>query len=786
MEVFTQVYDSFLERKKILSAPSGFEAPLSAFNPAMFSFERDLTRWGLMRGRAAFFQDCGLGKTFEQIEWGRLVSEYTNMPVLALAPLAVAEQTRAEGAKFGIPVTLCESQADVKPGVNVTNYQKLHKFEPRFSGIILDESSILKSFEGVTRKALTAFSQNIPYRLCCSATPAPNDYMELGTHAEFLGVMSRVEMLATFFVHDSGDTSQWRLKGHARKAYFEWLASWAVAMKRPSDLGYEGAGFTLPPLIFHQHTVASRPQKGRLLSTEVKTLEDRRGARRDSLSERVRVAADLVNSSTEPWVVWCNLNVESKALTKAIHGAVEIRGSGQPDAFKVRAAQDFVSGKIRVLVTKPSMFGFGMNWQHCRNMAFVGLSDSYEQFYQAYHRCWRYGQTQEVHCHVICSQAEGAVVKNIQRKEKLAQELSEGMVKHMATINQTNIQKLTRDTEEYKPTVPMKYFGKPCNGTLVVDQSAQKLLDSKTSPRWLTYHADSVEVLQALPENVIDFSIFSPPFASLYTYTNSERDLGNSHSYKEFFEHFRFIIPELLRVMTPGRLLVCHCANIPATKEHDAYIGIKNFRGHLVDAFEAAGFIYHSEVVIRKDPLVEATRSKAIGLLHKQIIKDSAISRQGLPDYLIVLRKPGTNPKAIQHRPVGFERYLGTRPAPKSKPTDDPMTNKFSHEVWQRYADPVWSDVSQTDTLQFREVREEKDERHICPLQLPVIARALELWTLPNDLVLSPFMGIGSEGYMALRMKRRFVGIELKASYYQMAVKNLIKAANTPERKALF
>lgn len=312
-----------------------------------------------------------------------------------------------------------------------------------------------------------------------------------------------------------------------------------------------------------------------------------------------------------------------------------------------------------------------------------------------------------------------------------------------------------------------------------------KTIDQVIEPDFALYNGDCVEIIRGIPDSSIHYTIFSPPFASLYTYSNSDRDMGNCSSDEEFFKHFRFLISELYRVTIPGRLVSFHCMDIPAMKSRDGYIGIKDFPAQLRQAFEDVGFIYHSKVTIWKDPLVEATRTKALGLLHKQLEKDSAMCRQGLPDYLLTMRKPGDNPEPIAH-PEGLCQFFGENEpdAPKiQRPEPDKEAFKrkeayvggpvYSHQVWRRYASPVWMDIRQSNTLQYRSARDEKDEKHICPLQLDVIARGIELWSNPGDIVFSPFAGIGSEGYQAIKMGRRFVGVELKESYYRVAVNNL-------------
>jgi hypothetical protein len=772
-------YGAFLESKTLRALSTGFEPTLPA-NPFLMPFQAAITGWGIRRGRAAFFEDCGTGKTLQQLEWARHVGAHTGKPVLIYAPLAVSQQTKREGVKFAIEVNVCRTQEDVLPGINITNYEKIQHFQDasRFGGIVLDESSILKGFDGKTRKALTEWASVIPFRLACTATPAPNDYMELGNHAEFLGVMTCTEMLATFFVHDGGDTSKWRLKKHAVDAFWKWVASWAVALRRPSDLGYSDDGFILPTLHMEQVTVSTaEATEGFLFPVEGRTLQERNTARRDSISERVEACAKLVNDSTEQWLVWCNLNSEGDALERAIPRAVQVAGADTAE-FKENAVALFVSGKIRVLVSKSSIFGFGLNLQNCSHVAFVGLSDSYEQFYQAVRRVWRFGQAREVWCYVITAETEGAVVRNIQRKEKQATEMMEGMVRHMKTEMQKNVSGQERESASYERA-------------------------TAHSERWRAILGDCVEEMALIDSDSIDYSIFSPPFASLYVYSRSERDMGNSIDYTQFKQHFSFLVQELYRVLKPGRLVSFHCMNLPISKQMEGFIGIRDFRGDLIKAFlgseyielrdalgllqarlirelakqgaernfkriirldEACdrigielreytsplGFIMHSEVVIWKDPVTAMQRTKALGLLYKQLRKDSCMSRQGIPDYLVTMRKPGVNPEPVTKTHESF-------------PVDR----------WRNYASPVWMDINPSDTLQRESAREQDDERHICPLQLQVIERAIELWTNPDDLVLSPFMGIASEGHVALKMGRRFLGIELKRSYWEQACKNL-------------
>lgn len=449
-------YADFLNAKRIVDPPTGFE-PNGSINPALFDFQKDVVRWALRRGRACLFEDCGLGKTPQQLEWANRVVEKTGKNVLILCPLAVARQTEREGKKFGIEVREVPSSDDVKPGISVTNYEKLHRFDPSaFTGIVLDESSILKSYDGKTRTEILNCFSRTPYRLACTATPAPNDLMELGNHSEFVGAMSRSEMLSMFFVHDGGDTSKWRLKGHAESDFWRWICSWAVNIRKPSDLGYADENFKLPELHIEEHVVqASHSMDGFLFALPASSLEERRNARSVTIHERAQVAAELANATDDPWLVWCNLNEESSVLRKLIKGAVEVRGSDSQE-HKENSMRGFSDGSIRCLITKPTIAGFGMNWQHCARMAFVGLSDSYEQFYQATRRCWRFGQTREVYSHVIISSIEGAVVANIKRKEAEASRLAREMSVHMAEITSRELRGTFRTQTAYEPKTRME------------------------------------------------------------------------------------------------------------------------------------------------------------------------------------------------------------------------------------------------------------------------------------------------------------------------------------------
>ena len=745
-----KTYKKFLESKTMEIRPSGFE--VNKLNPMLYDFQSDIVKWALRISKAAIFADCGLGKTPMQLEWADKVFKHTKGNVLILAPLAVSQQTIREGDKFGIEINYCRNQKDVKGGITITNYEMMEHFNIDWSGVVLDESSILKSYTGKFRTEIIERFINVPYKLACTATPAPNDFMELANHSEFLNILKRQEMLSRFFVHDGGETQQWRLKGHAQDEFWKWLCSWAVMIRMPSDLGYEDKDFILPELRIHELTVPvdiTESADGFLFRMPAETLQGRQQERRLTIDKRADKCSEIVNGDREEWLMWCNLNKESESLVSRINGAVEIKGSDKRE-IKEERMLGFSSGDIKKLVTKPKIAGFGMNWQHCSNVVFMGLSDSYEQFYQAIRRCWRFGQKKPVDCYIVTAETEGAVVENIKRKEQNAKMMAENMVKHMQVYNEENIRMKVHKKQDYK----------------------RKITEENN---WKAIMGDCVEETAKIDSDSIHYSIFSPPFCDLYCYSNSDRDMGNNRSDDEYFTHFKFLIKELYRVLLPGRLVSIHCMNLPTLKTTFGYIGLRDFRGEIIRAFEGEGFIYHSEVCIWKDPVVAVSRTKALGLLHKQLTKDSAMSRQGVPDYLVTMRKFGENPERIEGE---LDKWVG----------DDSFERKgkLSIDIWQKYASPIWMDINPSKTLQKTSAREHKDEKHICPLQLDVIERAMQLWTNENDLVLSPFMGIGSEGHIAIKMGRRFIGIELKESYYKQAVKNLRSAIRLYKKEHLF
>jgi DNA modification methylase len=595
---------------------------------------------------------------------------------------------------------------------------------------------------GKTKRALVDAFATTPYRLACTATPAPNDHMELGNHSEFLGVMPSSEMLMRWFINDTMSNGHYRLKGHAAKDFWQWVSSWAVSLRKPSDLGFSDDGFALPDLQITHHyvetDVTQNVPDGQLFRAPTMSATSIHKEMRLTAADRAQAVADLVNNSDETWVVWCNTNYEADELTKRIRDAVEVRGS-ESISVKERKLTNFTESRTRVLISKSSICGYGLNWQHCHNMAFVGLSYSFEDVYQAIRRQWRFGQTHPVNVYIVAADTEGPLVASLDRKMKAHMEMSNAM--NITSLSLQEDLQLTR----HEIATPLQ------------------------GEDYTLYHGDCVQVARSLPDASIHFSCFSPPFSSLYIYSDAIEDFGNCKDDDEFFKHFDFLIPELLRITVPGRLCAVHCKQLVNYKGRDGAAGLRDFRGEIIRHFIDAGWAYHSEVCIWKDPVIEMQRTKAHGLLYKQLRADSSFSRQGLPDYLLLFRKwPSDESEEEKISPV-----IHTK-------------EDFPLDIWQRYASPVWFDIQQTNVLNIQQARESQDEKHICPLQLDVISRALELWTNPGDTVFSPFTGIGSEGHEALRLGRKFVGSELKEAYVNVALKNFEQVLKKRMQKTLW
>lgn len=727
-------YTEFLERKKTTHHDAGFNVNDSDLNTNLFDFQRHIVKTALRKGRYAIFADCGLGKTLMQLEWAHHVTKHTNKPVLILAPLAVSGQTINEGKKFGINIEKWTNDyVDGFSGIFITNYEQLENIDCScFSGIVLDESSILKNFEGSTKNEVIDRFQFTPFKLACTATPSPNDPMELGNHSEFLNVMSRNEVLAMYFVHDGGETAKWRLKGHCEQLFWDWVSGWAVMLAKPSDIGFNAEGYNLPPLNLIEKQIKTEDRSnGKLFNDVAISATNFNQELRLTKIERLSEVVDIVNNSSENFIIWVKQNEEGEYLKKLIPDAIEVKGSDSPE-YKESKLIGFANNEFRVLITKTKIAQFGLNYQNCRNQIFASLDFSFEGLYQAIRRSYRFGQKNDVNIYLITTDTMANVLDSIYRKQSQFEAMQKAMtIAVNKNINSKNKTKMEREFKEYKSD--------NCHIML----------------------GDSVQLIKTIPDESVGFSIFSPPFAELYTYSDELEDMGNSKDYNEFLFAFKFLVKDLYRILQSGRNVAVHCMDLPIQKGKEGFIGLRDFSGIILQAFQDCGFVYHSRVTIWKDPVVEMQRTKALGLLHKQVKKDSTMSRVGIPDYLMIFRKDGDRNNPVTN-------------------TDLPV------DLWQKYASPVWMDIDYGNTLNVQAARSEKDEKHICPLQLDTIERAIHLYTNKGDTVFTPFLGIGSEVYKAIEMGRYGVGIELKTQYFDVAVKNVKNAELSKNQVELF
>ncbi|MCB1145054.1 MAG: hypothetical protein KDK54_22605 [Leptospiraceae bacterium] len=713
-------YDEFLNKKKIKLVEFGFEINENEINPMLFDFQKFCVKRALKAGKYALFADCGLGKTFQQIEWARLVSKKTNKPVLILAPLSVVYQTIEEGLKLGVEIKFPSNEI----GIHISNYEQIDNIDCSiYSGVVLDESSILKNFEGETKKAIIENFSKTPYKLACTATPSPNDPMEIGNHSEFLNIMTRNEMLAMYFIHDGGETAKWRLKKHAVNLFYEFISSWAIMYTKPIDIGFEMTGYDLPELNLEEKQIATaKRDNGLLFNSTAISATDFNAELRITKFERLNEVVGIINSKPdESFIIWIKQNEEGQELRKLIPCAIEISGSDS-DESKEQKRKDFIDGKFKILITKSKIASMGLNFQHCHNQIFASLDFSFESLYQSIRRSYRFGQKENVNIYLITTDTMSNVLESIKQKQKqferMQAEMSKAINKYLKGDN----------------------MNKPVYNTETVKNEFYEIK-----------RGDCVQLIKDVESESVGLSVFSPPFAELYTYSNHLEDMGNSKDYNEFMEQFGYLVKELYRVLMSGRNVAVHCMDLPIQKGKEGFIGLRDFSGIILKAFEKEGFIYHSRITIWKNPVTEMQRTKALGLLHKQVKKDSTMSRVGIPDYVMIFRKDG-------------ER-------------NNPVTNtELSVDLWQKYASPVWMDIDYGNTLQgYRDGRDSNDEKHICPLQLDTIERLIHLYSNKGDTVLTPFAGIGSEVFQAVKMNRKGIGFELKESYFEIAKKNLEK-----------
>jgi DNA modification methylase len=709
-------YKEFLESKKKTFIESGFDINVEELNDNLFDFQKYAVKTALSKGRFALFFDCGLGKTLMQLSWANAVYNQTNKKVLILAPLAVVEQTKNESHKFNIDID----------SFDIVNFDQLKNIECSiYGGVVIDESSILKGKDGKLSRLIIDSFKNTPYKLACTATPSPNDHMELGQHSEFLGAMSYLEMLAMFFVHDGGETSKWRLRKHAKDVFWNYVCTWSMACDKPQTLGFKVEGYDLPDIEFIEHIIPVENNTQTLFGDVAVSATDLHKDLKRSYQLRINKTLELVNTSDEQWIIWTLKNDEATELNKVIKNSINVQGSDKPE-IKAKNLNGFAKNEFQNLITKTSIASFGMNYQQCNNMVFTSYDFKFEAFYQAVRRCYRFGQKNKVKVHILVPESQVNVRQTILEKQQRHLEMIQEMSKYSSKTN-------------YKTN----------KSNVMVKNKEVKTKD---------YHlinGDCVEESKKLQENSADLCVFSPPFADLYVYSDKESDMGNVSNYTQFEEHFKYLVPEIKRVLKDGRICAIHCMDLPIQKGKEGFIGLRDFSGMLIDWFTKEGFIYHSKVTIWKNPVTEMQRTKALGLLHKTIKKDSVMTRVGIPDYVLFFRNEGENENPITHQD-----------------TDENQSDFLPVDLWQKYASPVWYDIDYSRTLQYRSGRDGNDEKHICPLQLDTIERIIHLYSNEGETVFSPFGGIGSEGFQSLKMNRKSISIELKESYFNINVKN--------------
>lgn len=767
-------YNEFLKTKEKCIIESGFDIDESELNDMLYPFQKFTVKKALKHGKYAIFADTGQGKTPMQLEIAHQVSKKTEKPSLILSPLAVSGQTILQGDKFNIRISRYNNDNDSIH--QIVNYDQIDNIDfDLFGCILLDESSILKNETGKFRNKLIEKCKNIPYKYCFSATPSPNDPTELGNHAEFLDIMTFNEMMAMYFVNDSKKQkgSKWRLKGHGVDKFYDFVSTWAIMYSHPKDIGFNQDGFDLPELEIIEKQVKTRIPDGHLFCGLAVNATDYNKSLRDTETERINETLGIIKSipKDEPIIIWTKQNEEAKRIYREIIKlgltCRNVQGSDSSEK-KESDLLGFAKGDFQILITKQSIASQGLNYQHCAYQIFNSVDFSFEQSYQAIRRSWRFGQKRKVTVYMVTTDRMINVVKTQQDKHKQFKIMQEKMTKSVLK-NLSN--KITSTVNE--------------------------LPDYKTDTFHLM-HGDCVKRIKEVPDNSIDIIIFSPPFADLYTYSNHIEDMGNVTDYEQFKQQFAFLVKELKRVIKPGRLICVHSMNLPTLKSRDGYIGLRRFNSTIGDMFENEDMYLHSEHAVWKDPLLAAVRTKTHGLAHKTLMNDSAQVRTGIFDLIQCFKTKEENETPIEHDLLrsyipmhefdkfpttieGFNSFWGYNPESKYS-----REEQYSHHIWQRYASPVWMDIRETDTLQYMKARDNNDEKHICPLQLPVIERLLKLYSKEGETLLSPFGGIGSEGFQALKMGRKSISIELKESYFKLNKRNHISAIENKTQLTIF
>jgi DNA modification methylase len=739
-------YNEFLQQKTKKHQLTGFDIDENELNKNLFPFQKFIVKRALKAGKYAIFADCGLGKTLMQLTWAYEVALHTEKPVLILAPLAVKGQTIQEANKFGVDLTF----------IDIQNYEQLDNIDCSiYGGVVLDESSILKNFTGVYKNKIIENFKLTQYKLACTATPSPNDLNEIGNHSEFLDILDSQDMRSKWFVRDEG-MNNYRLKGHAKSDFYGWISSWATMLSNPSDLGFDGTGYVLPPLNFIETEIKTQTRSDYQMFNDVSVNATNFNKElRLTKVERLSEVVEIVNNSKEPFIIWIKQNEEGEYLRKLIPDAKEVRGDDKPEV-KEKLLLGFAKNEFRVLITKSKIAQFGLNYQNCNNQIFASLDFSFEGLYQSIRRSYRFGQLNTVNIYLITTDTMKNVVKSIKQKEAQFIEMQNEMGKHI-------------------------------NGKKYGLLDKYEYAEFKNENVFLMKGDTNIEI-KRIPDNSVDLIVFSPPFSSLFTYSNYIHDMGNNDSHAEFFKQYEYLLKELYRILKPGRIMACHTKDLGVYKNSSGYTGMYDFTGEHNESVlnmipnewandttrknhketENAGFKFHSKITIWCDPVLEMQRTKTQRLLYKTVTSDSTKTGIGMAEYITI-----------------FKKWDGS-----DEENWEPVTNitkqNFPLDTWQRWASPVWMDIKRTDVLNGHEGTAMGDEKHIAPLQLEVIHRIVNLWSNEGETVFTPFLGIGSEAYVAVKNNRKAIGCELKDSYFEVAVKNIKKAEMAKTQIDLF
>lgn len=739
-------YNEFLQQKIKTHQLTGFEVDENDLNKNLFPFQKFIVKRALKAGKYAIFADCGLGKTLMQLSWAYEVALYTEKPVLILAPLAVKGQTIQEASKFGIDMTF----------IDIQNYEQLDNIDCSiYGGVVLDESSILKNFTGVYKNKIIDNFKKTQFKLACTATPSPNDLNEIGNHSEFLDILDSQDMRSKWFVRDEG-MNNYRLKGHAKSDFYGWISSWATMLSNPSDLGFDGSNYVLPPLNFIETEIKTivRNEYQMFNDVSVNATNFNKELRLTKV-ERLSEVINIVNNSKEPFIIWIKQNEEGEYLRKLIPDAKEVRGDDKPEV-KENLLLGFAKNEFRVLITKSKIAQFGLNYQNCNNQIFASLDFSFESLYQSIRRSYRFGQQNNVNIYLITTDTMKNVIKTIKQKEAQFLEMQNEMGKHI-------------------------------NGKKYGLLNEYEYAEFKNENVLLMKGDTNIEI-KRIPDNSVDLIVFSPPFSSLFTYSNYIHDMGNNESHADFFKQYEFLLKELYRILKPGRIMACHTKDLGVYKNSSGYTGMYDFTGEHNESVlnmipdewandttrknhkesEKAGFKFHSKITIWCDPVLEMQRTKTQRLLYKTVTSDSTKTGIGMAEYITI-----------------FKKWDGSDEE-KWEPVTNITKQNFPLDTWQKWASPVWMDIKRTDVLNGPEGTAMGDEKHIAPLQLEVIHRIVNLWSNEGETVFTPFLGIGSEAYMAVKNNRKAIGCELKDSYFNVAVKNIQKAEMVKKQCDLF